>query len=117
MLKHYVEIFYPSSPFYKSEVKEIEERNPELIDIPDDAFGYRFFDSTEVITDGKMSTGEKKNISCMTYFGTAYTLDEIKEKFPQEKTLISNMELYKWKYLVKTRCGNWKVMEKGDQAI
>ena len=117
MLRHYVEIFYPGSLFQRSEVKEIEERNPALVDVPDDAFGYRFFDRTEVMSDGKVATGEKENISGMTYFGTAYTLEEIKAKFPQDKTLISNMELYKWKYLVKTRCGNWQVLEKGDQVI
>lgn len=117
MLKHYVEFSFPGAFFSEYSVKEVAERNPELITVPEGAFAYRFFDRIETVVDGETLTGERKNFSPFTYFGTAYTLEEVKAQFPEYTILISNMECNGWNRVVKTLRGNWQPLGEGDTVI
>ncbi len=117
VLKHYVEFAFPGCFFNEYESQEVPERNPEVINVPENAFAFRFYDRTEVTMDGELLIGEKKNYSPWTYFGTAYTVEEIKANFPQYQTLISNMENNGWDRAVKTRAGNWQPLEENDIVI
>lgn len=117
MLKHYLEIFYPGLLFSESEIKEVENRDPNNVVIPDNAYGYRFFDRIELIREKDTLTGPKKNYSPMTYFGRAYTLEEVKKLFPKEEILIKNMIHNHWRVAVKTRMGNWQILRDGDVVI
>lgn len=118
MLKHYVEFFFPGAFYSDCNVKEVSERNPELITIPDGAFAYRFFDQTEEVTvNGESIVGERENSSPLTYLGTEYTLEEVKAQFPEYTMLISNMEINGWNRVVKTREGNWYPIQMGEKVI
>lgn len=117
MLKHYVRFSFPGAFFSEYETEEVAERNPELITVPDGAFAYCFFDRTEEVVDGEKLIGKEKNFSPLTYFGTAYTLEEVKAQFPEYTTLISNMECNGWNRVVRTRRGNWQPLEEGDKVI
>lgn len=117
MTKHYVEFSFPGAFFSEYKVQEVTERNPELVKVPEGAFAYRFFDQSEAIVDGETLVGDRKNFSPLTYFGTAYTLEEVKAQFPECTTLISNMECNGWNRVVKTRRGNWQPLEEGDTVI
>lgn len=117
MLKHYVEFSFPVAFFSEYEIQEVAERNPKLITVPEGAFAYRFFDRTEGVVDGETILGKSKNYSPITYFGTEYTLEEVKAQFPECTTLISNMEGNGWNRVVKTRRGNWQPLEEGDTVI
>ena len=111
MLKHYVEFKYLMWGSISMVEHEVEERNPEMITVPELAAGYRFFDRIEEVVDGEKLVGKKRNISPFTYFGKVYTLDEVKKKFPHERALISNMEHAKVNKAVKIRNGK----EIGDE--
>ena len=117
MLKHYVEFCFAGTFFIERQIKEVDERNPNLITVPSDAFAYRFYDCTETVINGETLIGEKKNFSPFTYFGKLYTLNEVKSEFPENKNLISNMEYNKIDKVVRTRKGNWQFLKKGDIVI
>lgn len=117
MLKHYVKFSFPGAFFTEHAIQEVAERNSQLITVPEGAFAYRFFDRTEEVVDGETLLGKEKNYSPITYFGTAYTLEEVKTQFPECTTLISNMEYNGWNRVVKTRRGNWQPLEEGDTVI
>ena len=117
MVKHYVEFFFPDYCFSKREAVEIEERNSELVKVPEGAFAYRFFDRHVEKFMGKPFFGTQTNFSAITYFGTEYSFDDIKNLFPESKSLISFMEASKSKRIVKTKIGNWQVLCEGDIVI
>lgn len=117
MLKHFVEFSFHGAFLSEYQVKEVTERNPELVTVPEGAFAYRFFDRTETSIDGEVLVGERKNISPLTYIGKEYTLEEVKDQFPECHILISNMEVNGWSRVVKTRCGNWQPLLEGDIVI
>lgn len=117
MTKHYIEFSFPGALCSEHKAQEVAERNLELVKVPDGAFACRFFDQSEAIVDGKTLVGGKNNFSPFTYFGTAYTLKEVKAQFPQLTTLISNMERNGYNRVVKTCCGNWQYLEEGDTVI
>ncbi len=117
MLKHFVEFSYPGIFVSEYSHEEIAERKPELVNVPEDAFAYRFYDQVQTIVDGELLTGERKNYSGITYFGKVYTLEEVKAQFPEYTTLISNMKCNGWNRVVRTRKGNWQPFEDGDTVI
>lgn len=117
MIRHYVEYVIPGSFFNEYSVREIKDRNKKLEDIPNGTVGFRFYDCNEEVIDGKKMMGVRENISPMTYVGRKYTLAEVKKKFPELTTLISNMKSNGWNRAVKTIKGNWQPLEKGDKVI
>jgi len=119
MLKHYVEFLYPGILFAETECREVKSRDHRrLRKIPENCYGFRFFDRTETKVDGEKLYGDRKNYSG-TYFIDAYTysLQDIKDQFPDQKILISNMECNGYKRVVRTRRGNWQPLEKKDKII
>ena len=114
MLKHFVEFLYPGIIVCETSTKEIAERKPELITVPEGAFAYRFYDQVHTIVDGELLKGEAKNFSGYTYFGKAYSLEEVKRLFPESRTLISNMECNGYAKVVRTRAGNWMPLSEED---
>lgn len=117
MLKHFVEFSYRGAFFSEHSCKEIAERNPALVIVPEGAFAYRFYDQEQMMVGDELLTGQCKNYSGYTYFGKTYTLEEVKREFPQYSILISNMERNGWNKVVKTRIGNWQPLAEGDTVI
>ena len=115
--KMYIEFLYPGSFFNESSTQEVQTRDLSKIKVPKNAFGFRFFDiiSVVVVVDGKKVelTSERTNLSSMNYYGgKLYTLAELKLEFPNERTLISNMECNGWLKVIRCRTGNWQPFEK-----
>ena len=117
MLKHYVEFIFSGNFSNESIIKEIAERNLKLITVPERAVAFRFFDRSEIVVDGETLVGYRKNISPLTYFGTDYTLEEVKKYFPERTLLVTFMKFYEWNKVVKTCEGNWYLLEEGDMVI
>lgn len=117
MLKHYVEYFYPGILFSETSVDEIKERNPNKINLPENCYGFRFFDRIEIKKDDEILKGEKKNISGIYYDGKVFTLEEVKHKFPNKKNLIQNMEYDDWNKVVKTKTGGFYPFKQEDKII
>jgi len=117
MVKQYVEFLYPGALVSETEVKEVKDRDPSRLEVPEGCFGYRFFDRQEAVVDGETLVGQPRNYSGMTYFGQAMTLAEVKREMPDALTLISNMEGNGWERVVKTRRGNFQPLELEDRVI
>jgi hypothetical protein len=117
-VKQYVEIFYPGSLFANVETKPVDNRNV-TIDLPKGAYGYRFFERTEVEQDGETLIGNKKNYSGIHYKGTVYTLEELEQQFPSEehRILISNIKNNGHKKAIRTIVGNWQPFEDNDVLL
>lgn len=109
MLKHYVEFLYPGLIVSESEEREVPSRDyKDLKKIPKNCFGFRFFDRVENTVDDEILYGQNKNYSKMYYpKANKYSLSEVKEQFPDHNILISNMKNNGWKYVVRTRHGNF----------
>jgi hypothetical protein len=119
MLKHYVEFLFPGIIVDESQCREVKSRDyRRLRKIPDGCYGFRFFDRTETRIDGEKLYGDNKNYSEVYYIDAyQYTLQDIKDQFPEQEILIFNMEANAIKKVVKTRCGNWKPFNKEDKVI
>lgn len=117
MLKHYVRFFFPGLLINEVMDQEISERNPEIVHVPDGAYGYCFYDRSEMVVNGQILYGKRENFSGTVYLGTSYTIDEIRTFHPAFKTLIKNLEEKGCRRAVKTRTGNWIPMFPGDIAI
>ena len=117
MTKHYVEFYFVGAFFSETTVEEIETRSMNLT-LPKGSFGYSFFDQEEVIlARGEVLRGDRKNESGMIYYGKEYSVDDLKREFPNERTLISNVEGNGFKYAVKTIMGNWQPVGENDIVI
>lgn len=120
--KHYVEYMH-NVMGNTTTVKEIPERDVDKVEIPKNClcFGFRFFDRTEVVVDGKVLTGEKENVSGWYYFGELLTIEQLKEipdKTGWFANLIRNMELNGFKAVVKTKqLGLYVKLCEGDMVI
>ncbi|MBI2670613.1 hypothetical protein HYX18_01375 [Candidatus Woesearchaeota archaeon] len=46
----YVEILYPGIMFSESEIRKVISRDPSKVKVPKEAYGFRFYDRSEVTT-------------------------------------------------------------------
>jgi len=121
MIRHYVKILYHGFKPVDEEVKEIVSR--ELFDIktiPKDAYGYQFYDITEIIIDddsGTVLTSKPFNVSNRYLFGKKLSLEYVKEHMPGETTLILNMEGNKWTHVLQVKSGACYILEDDDVVI
>ena len=116
MLKHFVEIAHVGSLVPES--KEIPERNPELLKLPEGTYSFWFYDQEQVVLDnGEVLKGKKKNYSPRFFFGKAYTLLEIMQQFPNQTVLIEYMKLHRCERAIKTVAEHWSILEGCDMVI
>lgn len=117
----YVEFLCPGALMSETSCEEVSRRDAAAVEVPENAFAFRFFDRMEaaVDADGKerMMRSERFNYS-PTYYpgGKAYTLAKLELHFPEETTLLSNARSNKWLGAIRTRIGNWQPWEHGDVA-
>ena len=117
MLKHYVEFLHPGIIMSESSSEEVDHRDPTLIKLPQNSFGFRFYDREEKESEGELLVGKSKNHSYWSIQGEALTLADVKERFPKERTLIGNMERNKTKRVCKTEFGQFIPLDKEDTII
>jgi len=113
-LKHFI------GYIYSDETKEIDDRDPSKVDVPDGHIGFFFFDQIVgvVILDGKeislLSNAINRSPNHF-YGGQIYTIKEMREKFPdQNDAICNNAERNGCKYLIQTRTGSWHYFREGD---
>lgn len=119
MKKTFVQFAYPGIFMSETSEMKISKRDPKLVKIPKGCYAFRFYDQT-VVMDGKETlTGKAKNYSGWHYIkkSRVMTLTEVKKEFPHEKILIDNMEINKYKKIVKTPQGNTFPLEKDDVLL
>ena len=121
MVKHFIETVgmynfrFNGSLGASYEEKEVESR--ESNGIPDEVFGFRYFDREVIIVEGKEIYGEKINISPWTYIGEIFTKEDIAKKFPEQKILLENMEANNLDRMLHARFDNWIPLGDEDRVI
>lgn len=118
----YVEFLYPGSFFSESSTAKVTSRDTSKLKVPKNAFGFKFFDILSVVVDadGKQVelTSERLNLSPLHYYGgKLYTVAELKRDFPNNSTLISNVEGNGYAKAIKCRTGNWQPFDKTDVFV
>lgn len=114
---HYVSFLMPGSLMANEETRAVEVRDVQPSGIPTNAYGYWFFSRTEVVVDGELVVGQRRDPSRMTYFGKRYTLTEVEALPGDNRILISNIKSNSYDGVVKTPSGNWAPLYAGDQVI
>ena len=112
----YIEFVYPGTLFNETSTKEVKSRDTARVNVPDGAFGFKFFDILEatVEADGKSVklTSARINESPMFYYGgRIYTRAEAAREIPNNRTLLSNMDGNGWDRVIKTRAGDFQPFE------
>lgn len=115
MIRHYIEYFYPGSFVSNTSVERVTTRSRPS-NIPNNCFGYRFFDQEEAEVNGEVLEGKRKHYSGMHYFGTELTFDDVC-MLPNTSILQSSMRCNGWKTIVKTTTGNFQPLETNDMVI
>ena len=118
----YIEFLYSGVLVSEISTYEVKTRDPSKVKVPENAFGFKFFDILSVIVDAdgrKVElTSERINVSPMHYYGgTLHTVEELKREFPNARILISNIEDNGYERAIRCRTGNWQPFEKTDVFV
>lgn len=115
MNKTFVVFLSPGSLFPNEQHVEVLNRGVK-VNVPNNCFGYYFYDRAETTLDGETLYGQPKNKSGRTYIGEVVTIEQVEKELPQS-ILYSNMRSNKWDKVVRTRMGNYQPIESGDTVI
>ena len=133
--KMYVEFTVPGLLFAENEVIEVKSRDVVKLNVPEAAFGVRFFDIliTSVANKGKKPVRTESNpVNESRHYniGTKiYTADEVRAETERERTKLSkdavhgrekmleDMEREKLEFALKCQVGGFIKLEKGDLVL
>ena len=115
MTKKYIEFGFPGVLVSETSVRPFTE-TPTLSTLPKHSYGYRTFERIEVEVDGETLKGEDKNYSGWTFFGRELTLDQVKDQYPDEETMISNLESNGYDRVAHTITKGWFPMKEKDRV-
>ena len=106
-IRRYVEFLYAGSFTADCRAEEVGHADPALIDVPDGAYAFRFFDVQEIEDEGTVLRSDRLNKS-MTFYpdGVLTTVEQARE-MPNSRILVSNMEGNGWPAVVFSRYGNF----------
>lgn len=117
MTKTYIEYLYPGLVCSESSTKEVKTRDIPA-ELPGMCFAFRFFDVVEIETEGRILKSEPENRSNWFYApGEVLTVQNVKEKYPENKTLIWNMETNKIDKVIMTRFGQAIPLQPEDVVL
>lgn len=118
MDQHYVEFLFPGAFLANASVVPVESREA-TPDVPDGAYGWRFYTRSEVEQSGERLTGMPRDFSPWTYVGEALTADDIRalDDGRDYTILLGNMRCNRWDRVCRTRAGNFVSMEPGDRVV
>lgn len=102
---YYVEYLHFGLLFSETSRKKISDPDPKKVKQVDGAYGFRIIKQEQVLDGSGVFKGSQKYLPGEYYFnGAVYTLNQVKDQFPDEKILISNMECNNYKKVIK--CGH-----------
>jgi hypothetical protein len=102
--------------FFVSDDWDIEIVSRDVkFEIPAYVYAYQIFERRCVEVDGETLLGKRIMKSEMHYLnGVDYSLEQVKEHFPQNTTLIRNMEGNKWNRMFRTQDDKWFPIDELD---
>lgn len=121
--KTYVEFCYQGDLFSGRWTREVKTRDVSRVKLPENAFGFWFFDIISVVVDvdGKkvrLTSGQINDSPSHYYGGKIYTVEEFRRKFPSAyASHASDIKINGHKKMLACRTGNWVPFEKNDIFI
>lgn len=117
MNQTYIEYLYPGIITSETSVEKVKDRQiPKKF--PENAFGFRFFERTEIKNGKEVLKGPAKNHSPWHYIkGEILTVEDMKKYYPEKTIAITNMENNKIKSVVKTEFGQFIPLQKEDIVL
>lgn len=117
-VQEYVEMFFAGTLFPETQVRCIsagDRMTNKPGEIPNTCYGYRYFSRVNTELDnGKIHHGESYDHSPMYFFGTVYTYEQVQQFDGDYDILLSNMKNNRKDRVVKTRVGNFQLLEPND---
>lgn len=121
----YVEYLLPGAMFSESETKEVSNRVlwREAKQAPEQAFAFCYYEivTAEVPLRGgelvKLSSDARNKSGRYYIGGDLFTQEEIAAMGPDFRILYSNMRSNGWNKVLKTRSGNWQLLQEGDHIV
>jgi len=117
--KTFVEFKYPGSFFSETSSKEVDDRDPGNVEVPEGAFAFTFYD--QIVGTAK-SCGKDHRVNSLPFNrsgvfycgGEVLSLAQVKALPGDHSILVGNMERNKWEHVIKCRTGNFQPFENGD---
>lgn len=117
MTKHFIEFFFTDNFPVGPVVRPIKKRDDTIVKLPEGAIGYRFFDREEMIVDGHPMFGGRYNVSNVRYYGTTFTLNQIKRVFDGAEQLVEIMKELGYERAIITKNNSVFFIEKEDLVM
>ena len=97
----------------------VDSRDISSVEIPKDAYGYRFFDILNQFSDDGVWLGsDRVDFTPFYYFGgIVYTIAKAKKALPKLRDTMEKMERYGTKKIISFKNGKWDVFNEHDLII
>ena len=103
MLKHYVKFWYPGISVSENTVEEIESKDIQNIEVPQNAYAFSLYDIEIVEFEGEILRGKPKNVSSMYYCGgTKKNYRTVCKEKGSDSILAGNMLCNNWDCVIET---------------
>lgn len=121
-LIHYVEFYNPaSSPsgriYTKKQSAIVSGRDIKKLDIPKDAFGFKFFDIQMAVENGITMKSEPVHISGMHYLGGQIIMAKKAVTVIFDHRLLRKIESEKWQRVILCNDGEFREFKHGDLIV
>lgn len=107
---YWVRFWSPGLVFGNQWTQDIDHLDPARIEWPENAYAFSLHQRTDIIDDDDQRfEGKSQQVGPLYYHPKSYveTLEEVKERLPNERILIDNMECNGYHRIIWTRWNNW----------
>ncbi len=99
----YAKFWFPGILVSESIERQVDSRDIEVLEVPDRAYGFYFYDVVEGSDEVLTFTSDELNRSGMYFLGgTVRNLAEVERDFPDNHWLIGNMRDKEWPNVIQT---------------
>ena len=122
-IQHKAKFISQGSFFNEEACVEVDTADPNKVVPPSHAFAFTLYDritQRAVLEDGReVKHTETKEMPGIYYIHPArvLSLENVKQEFPNEKILISNMECNDWELVIQTRAGNFQPFNPVEDTV
>lgn len=96
----------------------IPEFNPSCVNTSLGVYAFQLFQKDQTNIDGKIIFGETTKHTGFFYpNGKIYTLEELRQEFPQDIAFCEYVEKRGWSHVVHTRVGVWRPFDQSKDQI
>lgn len=100
--------------------RQVNQRDPDLLILPQGCFGFRYFDRYEGVCEGEKVTSGPTNESSLYLVGHVLTRSEVEGYFPVQEDVLRKMHAADIEHVVHCSAPNgdiWHMMEDEDEEL